>query len=287
MKRVPMIRLIKNVVRPYKFEMVIRFSQFRQFKDVCFGCGYRGSFNTYPVLSAELVESWNLDADYELFFNEREGKLCPNCGCSLRASSLAFGVSKGLCEIYGVTGHSLHTIVGKIRTSRRPAVAIAELNSAGSLHQFLTLLPNLIYTEYGSSNKAVRSEDIQNLTFSDSSLDMVITSEVLEHVPDLVSAFAEIHRVLVPNGVHVFTIPIHPDRNKSIRRATIEDGEIIHFHSPSYHGLPDTKSDDYLVFHEFGNDIYDFVSARGFLIEKITLPECSNPTVFCLFTTKI
>ena len=43
------------------------------------------------------------------------------------------------------------------------------------------------------------------------SFDLVLTSETLEHVPDLAAASREIRRVLVPGGRHIFTIPLLPD----------------------------------------------------------------------------
>ncbi|PWT81224.1 MAG: hypothetical protein C5B44_04115 [Acidobacteria bacterium] len=49
---------------------------------------------------------------------------------------------------------------------------------------------------------------VMNLPFSDGSLDLVIASEVLEHLPEAQKAFSEISRVLRPGGLLVATIPI-------------------------------------------------------------------------------
>ncbi len=51
------------------------------------------------------------------------------------------------------------------------------------------------------------NEDIQALSLPDASIDLIVSSEVLEHVPDLDAAFAETYRVLRPGGAHVFTVP--------------------------------------------------------------------------------
>jgi SAM-dependent methyltransferase len=45
------------------------------------------------------------------------------------------------------------------------------------------------------------------LRFPDASFDVVIVSEVLEHIPEDQAAIAEIHRVLRPGGVAAVTVP--------------------------------------------------------------------------------
>ena len=49
--------------------------------------------------------------------------------------------------------------------------------------------------------------DATRLPFADATFDAVITSEVLEHVPDDTGALAEMVRVLTPGGVFAATVP--------------------------------------------------------------------------------
>ena len=49
--------------------------------------------------------------------------------------------------------------------------------------------------------------DATRLPFADGSFDVVITSEVLEHIQDDVAAIAEMTRVLAPGGVFAATVP--------------------------------------------------------------------------------
>lgn len=62
----------------------------------------------------------------------------------------------------------------------------------GAKKRLSAILP--VKTEY-------RVVDVQNIPFVDESFDMVIANHMLYHVPDVVKAISEIHRILVPNGV--------------------------------------------------------------------------------------
>jgi SAM-dependent methyltransferase len=55
--------------------------------------------------------------------------------------------------------------------------------------------------------KGVLRGDATVLPFADSSFDVVITSEVLEHIQDDVAAIAEMVRVLKPGGTFAATVP--------------------------------------------------------------------------------
>ena len=153
---------------------------------------------------------------------------------------------------------------------------VAEINSAGGLHPFLFWLPNLAYSEYGSSHRSVRSEDLTCLSYVDGQFDLVITSETLEHVPDIEAALREIRRVLRPGGFHIFTVPYVNGRNTRTR-ANIVDGVVRHAMTPSFHGASGVEQPDMLVFHEFGDDFSDFCRNVGFSVRLVVDP--ANPAV--------
>ena len=125
--------------------------------------------------------------------------------------------------------------------------------------------------EPGSVVDGVRIEDLAHLTFDDATLDVLITQDVLEHVMDPGSVFAEIRRVLKPDGVHVATFPWNPQLPTTRRRARIdESGQVVHELEPQYHGSPvgDGRS---LVTVDWGADLYSIAADAGFDLEVVRL----------------
>ena len=57
------------------------------------------------------------------------------------------------------------------------------------------------------ADEGVLEEDAQNLSFANSSFDVVICRELIEHVPDEQKVFSEIRRVLRPQGYLLITTP--------------------------------------------------------------------------------
>ena len=117
--------------------------------------------------------------------------------------------------------------------------------------------------EGGAIIKGIRHEDVNNLSFSDGALDLIVSNDVFEHVPNPARAFAECARVLKEGGVMLATIPFHRNIDESITRARIIDGQLEHVLPPLYHGNP-VSADGSLVFTDFGWDVLQGMQAAGF-----------------------
>jgi SAM-dependent methyltransferase len=112
----------------------------------------------------------------------------------------------------------------------------------------------------GEYRDGVRSENIENLTLDDESVDIFITQDVLEHVFNPDAAIREIHRVLKPGGLHVFTTPKHKLLEKTVQRARLlPDGTVEHILDEQYHGNPigDNRA---LVTYDYGVDFEQLLS---------------------------
>jgi SAM-dependent methyltransferase len=92
--------------------------------------------------------------------------------------------------------------------------------------------------------------DLQNLDLPDDSLDVVLTSHVLEHVPDTGRALSELHRVIAPGGVAYVMVPLTAART-----------------APP--ATPEFHNDETPVFWRFGWDFADVVAAAGFTVSTL------------------
>lgn len=120
---------------------------------------------------------------------------------------------------------------------------------------------NIIGSEYlgyeyagGAVVKGIRHEDVENLSFADDQLDLIISNDVFEHVLNLDKAFSECARVLKAGGVMLATIPFHSENDASVVRAKLSNGQLEHFLPQAYHGNP-VSADGSLVFTDFGWDL--------------------------------
>ncbi len=116
-------------------------------------------------------------------------------------------------------------------------------------------------------------EDITALTFGDESLDVIVSSDVLEHVPDPAAGFRESARVLRRGGVHVFTVP---PRAVTRQRALLKGGRIVHVAGPpEYHRDP-LDPNGVLVFWDYGPDLPTVFSTPGLEFKLAQGPEGSS-----------
>ncbi len=229
----------------------------------------------------ELGDEWGLSPELYQEFDEREGIVCSRCGSSIRARQLAAII---VAELNSRLRCSHRSLAALCRSDAAATLKVAEINSAGSLHQFLASLPGLRFSEYGSEDPAVPSEDLLALSYESGVFDLVVTSETLEHVPDFDRALAEIRRILKPGGQHIFTVPVVWDRVTRVR-ASISDGELVEHLPPSYHGVPKEGRQDFLVFYEFGGDVVETVRRAGFDLR--VLKDSRRPTVATFVTSPV
>ena len=109
----------------------------------------------------------------------------------------------------------------------------------------------------------LRHEDVTNLSFKDEQFDLIVSLDVLEHVPNFRKAFDEFHRVARKGGRLLWTVPFIPQFQPNTIRARIVNGAIEHILSPEYHGDPLTNT-SCLCFTHFGWQMLDDVRAAGF-----------------------
>lgn len=112
-------------------------------------------------------------------------------------------------------------------------------------------------------------QDITRLTYPDRSLDLIVSSDVLEHVPDAAAAFRESARVLRPGGAHIFTVP---PRLHTTRRAVLEHGQVTYIQPPEYH-LDPLDPLGVLAYWDYGPDLPQVFATPGLSFRVVAGPE--------------
>lgn len=198
----------------------------------------------------------------------REGFPCPSCRASLRYRDQA----QVLIDEYG---NGLHLGLSQVaRAGLLADLSIYEVAIGGPFKRILSPTANYINSYYwedtalGHYRDGVRCEDLTKLTFDRDSFDLVITSDVMEHVFNPDQAFAEIFRVLKPGGIHVFTIPTAwPFPLESTSRARLSGGKIEHLLPERYHRAGDGSQS--LVVTDFGAALVKTLSTIGYRTQVI------------------
>jgi SAM-dependent methyltransferase len=116
--------------------------------------------------------------------------------------------------------------------------------------------------EPGSVVDGVRCEDLEHPTFDDASVDVVVSSDVFEHVVDVDVALAQIARVLADGGIHVWTTPQYPQREVSEPRVRRVGGSLEYLRPLEYHGDP-VDPNGSLVTYDWGLDLPERVETAS------------------------
>lgn len=206
--------------------------------------------------------------------NERESGTCSNCGSSNRQRQMAMMI-RSLCD-QAQTGP----------VAFPDGYAIYNTESTGPLHAALRSTGGYVFSEYfgaqyqgGEQVNGIRHEDLQALSFGENAFNLVLSSDVLEHMPRPYDAHREIFRVLKPGGRHIFTVPFYPWEALDERRAIERDGRIEYFGEKLYHGDPVRPGEGVLVWTIFGLQMIVELARIGFVVSYWNLHEPSKGVI--------
>jgi len=104
--------------------------------------------------------------------------------------------------------------------------------------------------------KAMNQMDLTNIKFDDNSFDVIICSQVLEHIPDDKKALCELYRVLKTGGFAILQVPI-----SEVLEKTFEDPQV----TTSEMRLKIFGQADHVRI--YGQDYYERLQSVGFEIE--------------------
>ncbi len=202
--------------------------------------------------------------------NLRESLKCKNCGATNRKRQIAVAMIRHFGK------DSASASLKTIDKDNVGPILVAEANTP--LSKALKGHFDVVHeTEYfgvekksGDFINGIRHEDLCKTSFQNESLGLVISSDVLEHIPDPYQAHREIHRILRPGGVHIFTVPFYQNQASDEIYAEVIDNKINYFHPPLYHDDP-LSPEGVLVYRIFGIESLVKLEQIGFMTKLFRL----------------
>jgi SAM-dependent methyltransferase len=207
--------------------------------------------------------------------------ICPVCGRKARFSGFTTNLREsGICSACGSFNRQRQMAAAvRQRLGLREAGPLSlpanfkvfNTESTGALHNMLAAQSDYVCSEYfgveyesGKVISGVQHQDLQALSFPNASFDLILSSDVLEHMPDPYRAHREIFRVLKAGGRHIFTVPYCMNMAKDDTRARLTNGEIEYFGEKLYHGDPVRPDQGILVWTIFGVEMLVRLAEIGF-----------------------
>ncbi len=216
----------------------------------------------------EILTDFGYRTDQAECIDLREELACENCGLSARMRVVLALVR----ELAGSREASIFATEQATLAFR--CLAERYSNAMGSEYfseDQRTRLASYLETLMGWP-MPLRFEDATRLDMRDDSVDVLVSCDVLEHIPDHQAALEEFGRVVRPGGHLVLTVPFLDADESSILRARIDsNGEIEHLLAPEYHGDP-VCAEGILAYHSFGWSLLQDVRAAGFTQAHWCLP---------------
>lgn len=215
----------------------------------------------------------------------RESLTCIHCGTTSRYRSISRGVLRAIKELTGLEVASLAElprsgVARKLRVyDTQPPFYYGPCSYPLPVYLKAATWIEVELSQYRPKGKwgerleaGVTNQNLECLTFADQSFDIVITSDVMEHVRLDGRAHREIHRVLRPGGIYVFTVPHDRSRDETLVRVQVvnadDPSKDVYILEPEYHG--DANAEDAcgaLAYRTYGRDLEAHLAELGFDVE--------------------
>ena len=171
----------------------------------------------------------------------RETLQCRNCFASLRERSLALALLKYLNGRWSLDLTSIADLAARGLDGLR----ILDTDNFSGISRLLRDCQGFMRCSYRPDHPwghefepGYFNVDLQNISFADESFDVILTSDVMEHVRDCDTAHAEIFRALRPGGAYVFNVPFEEASAEGIRLVDTQTEKDVFLVPPQLHGDP-------------------------------------------------
>jgi hypothetical protein len=237
-------------------ENIFLYKQFRRLPLRCGICGRRGTL-FFDMPDRKLRRDHGIGV-------LRETLSCKSCGSTMRQRALAYAILTVVRERWGLEGGCLRDVFSRLDEASiwdtdafSPISKMVKACRGGVLSKYLPKEP------FGSElEPGIVNIDLQRIDFEADRFDVILSSDIMEHVRDDHAAHKEIYRCLRPGGAYIFTVPYN--ENEARTRYLVEpsvDGD-VYLTRPHYHGDPLTGG--ILAYRIYGRDLLEALAGIGF-----------------------
>jgi len=216
----------------------------------------------------------------------RESFVCTVCLTTSRFRSMARGILRAVSEQTGVEAASLSELS---RTEIGRTFRVYDTQLPFYYHMCSYPLPDLLAAVRGVEVQLSRyrpldepgshidgkpnftNQNLECLTFADASFDLVMTSDVMEHVRLDDIAHREIRRVLKPGGVYIFTVPhtraAHGTMNRVVIHDPLDPAKDEYVMEKEFHGDANDLQNAALSYRVYGTELDEKLQKLGFHVD--------------------
>lgn len=268
-----LIRVFKNITHIGAilcYENLKNFWKYSNFKFRCNVCG---------VISTPLYDfpDITIRKQHEIAIL-RETLQCKNCNASMRERTLSYLLLEHLNNLYSLSIVSLRDLSGTNLISSK----ILDTDDFSSISKILKRINTIDYTRSiyspNSSYEKIQDNlfglDLTKMNIQEQ-FDIILTSDVMEHVRDCDAASKNIYKALKENGAYIFTVPFNDQYEDHRILVDTSGSEDIYLEEPHFHGDPMNKSTGILAYRVFGRSLIKDLDSMGFstCLRNINSPE--------------
>lgn len=258
-----------------------RYRQFTRVKAHCCICGSVGTL-FFDLPDVDLTRHHGVGV-------LRETLSCKSCGSTNRQRTLAHVLISELQRRFACGGG---TALGQL-VPAATQIEIWDTDAFSPISARVRSVANITVSKYlpelpfgVEMEPGVFNIDLQQISFEAGRFDIILSSDIMEHVRDDRAAHAEIFRCLRPGGAYIFTVPYIEDRSRTVRLVDTSTAQDIFLEPPHYHGDPITGN--ILAYRIYGRDLIQQLEGAGFEVRFLWI-EQSGEGIFsgdCFIATK-
>jgi SAM-dependent methyltransferase len=203
----------------------------------------------------------------------RETLRCRHCLSKMRDRTLAAGLLDVMADRFGVRADTVEELADRMPEH----VRVLDTDANGRIGRLLAKHPGTVLSLYqpdhgngATLRPGVVNVDLQQMPFPDESFDLILTTEVMEHVRYVDTAHLEIARCLRPGGSYLFTVPYDDSMETTWQLIDpVTDEELVH--PPHMHGDPGLRDEGIKSYRVFGRDLIDQLGDAGLDVEFLAM----------------